>query len=117
HLAAVYDLSVAKDFAFKVNVTGTKNIISLALKNKASLHYVSTCYVSGNYPGIFSEGQLVEGQTFHNYYEETKYLAEVAVQEAIEQGLIATIYRPGIVVGHSLSGETQKFDGPYYIFQ
>jgi len=28
-----------------------------------------------------------------------------------------TIYRPAIVVGDSHSGETQKFDGPYYVLR
>jgi nucleoside-diphosphate-sugar epimerase len=32
----------------------------------------------------------------------------------MNQGLPATVYRPGIVVGDSQSGETQKFDGPYF---
>jgi hypothetical protein len=30
-------------------------------------------------------------------------------------GLPATIYRPGIVVGDSKTGETQKYDGPYFL--
>ena len=30
-------------------------------------------------------------------------------------GLPATIYRPGIVVGDSRTGETQKYDGPYFL--
>ena len=30
-------------------------------------------------------------------------------------GLPATIYRPGIVVGDSATGETLKYDGPYFI--
>ena len=29
----------------------------------------------------------------------------------------ATVYRPAIVVGDSLTGETQKFDGPYYMLR
>jgi thioester reductase-like protein len=29
----------------------------------------------------------------------------------------STIYRPAIVVGDSRTGETQKFDGPYYILR
>ena len=28
-----------------------------------------------------------------------------------------TIYRPAIVVGDSQTGETQKFDGPYYMLR
>jgi nucleoside-diphosphate-sugar epimerase len=30
-------------------------------------------------------------------------------------GLPATVYRPGIVVGDSTTGATQKFDGPYFV--
>jgi nucleoside-diphosphate-sugar epimerase len=33
----------------------------------------------------------------------------------MDDGLPATIYRPGIVVGDSATGETQKFDGPYFL--
>ena len=32
-------------------------------------------------------------------------------------GLPATIYRPSIVVGDSVTGETQKYDGPYFAIQ
>ena len=77
------------------------------------LHYISTCYVSGRHPGKFTENDLVLGQRFNNYYEETKYLAEVEVQKRMKRGLAATIYRPAIVVGDSQTGATQKYDGPY----
>ena len=30
-------------------------------------------------------------------------------------GMAATIYRPGIVVGDSRTGQTQKYDGPYFL--
>ena len=63
------------------------------------------------------EDDLDVGQSFNNYYEETKYHAEIAVQEAIKGGLPATVYRPTIVVGDSHTGETQKYDGPYYAIQ
>ena len=81
--------------------------------NFGRLHYISTCYVSGRHPGNFTENDLVVGQRFNNYYEETKYLAEVEVQNRMKRGLAATIYRPAIVVGDSQTGATQKFDGPY----
>ena len=32
-------------------------------------------------------------------------------------GMPATIYRPSIVVGDSRTGETQKYDGPYFAMQ
>jgi thioester reductase-like protein len=119
HLAAVYDLAVRRDLAMKVNVEGTRNVIAAARMagSLERLHYVSTCYVSGRYAGVFRESDLEMGQTFNNYYEETKYLAEVEVQRAMREGLPATIYRPAIVVGDSSTGATQKFDGPYFVIQ
>ncbi len=68
-------------------------------------------------PGAFGEDDLSRGQTFNNHYERTKYHAEVAVRDAMAAGLPATIYRPAIVVGDSRTGETQKYDGPYYVIR
>jgi len=117
HLAAVYDLSVPEDIAKRVNITGTENVLQFCRErsNFRRLQYVSTCYVSGDYDGEFTEDMLEEGQEFQNHYEETKYEAERLVRAAIADGLPATIYRPGIVVGDSRTGETQKYDGPYFV--
>jgi thioester reductase-like protein len=119
HLAAVYDLAVKRDLAMKVNLEGTRNILDFAkaCPDLKRLQYVSTCYVSGTYPGAFTENDLEKGQEFNNYYEETKYLAEVEVQRRMRGGLPATIYRPSIVVGDSKTGATQKYDGPYFVMQ
>jgi nucleoside-diphosphate-sugar epimerase len=75
------------------------------------LHYVSTAYVSGDHKGTFRETDLDVGQGFKNHYEETKFLAEV---EVVKSPVARTIYRPGVVVGDSRTGETGKFDGPYF---
>lgn len=119
HLAAVYDLSVKRDFAMRVNVQGTRNMLDFAERCNQlwRFQYVSTCYVSGRYEGTFSEQDLKKGQRFNNFYEETKYLAEVEVQYRMKAGLPATIYRPGIVVGDSQTGKTQKYDGPYMVLR
>ncbi|MHB0971380.1 MAG: SDR family oxidoreductase [Thermoanaerobaculia bacterium] len=119
HLAAVYDLSVPRDFAMRVNVDGTRNVLAFAKScpSLRRLHYVSTCYVSGRFDGIFTEADLEKGQVFNNFYEETKYLAEVDVQKEMRAGLPATIYRPSVVVGDSESGATRKYDGPYFVIQ
>ncbi len=117
HLAAVYDLAVAKDLARRVNVDGTDNVLRFCTSRESMprLHYVSTCYVSGSHEGTFGEDDLDEGQVFRNHYESTKWEAEMAVHKAMADGLRATIYRPGIVVGDSTTGETQKYDGPYFL--
>jgi thioester reductase-like protein len=119
HLAAVYDLSVRRELALRVNVEGTRNVLRFAeaCPALARLQYVSTCYVSGRWPGTFTEGDLAKGQAFNNHYEETKYLAEVEVQAAMRAGLPATVYRPAVVVGDSRTGATQKYDGPYYVIR
>jgi thioester reductase-like protein len=119
HLAAVYDLAVERELAVRVNVDGTRNVLD-AVERCPSLqrvHYFSTCYVSGRYAGPFSEDDLDVGAPFNNHYEETKHEAEVDVRRRMTAGLPATIYRPAIVVGDSRTGETQKYDGPYFILQ
>ena len=119
HLAAVYDLSVPRALGMKVNVDGTRHLLDFAADCSAlrRFQYVSTCYVSGRFPGVFTEDDLIAGQRFNNFYEETKYLAEVEVQQRMAEGLPATVYRPAIVVGDSRTGATQKYDGPYYIIR
>ncbi len=119
HLAAIYDLSVPRDVGMRVNVNGTQNVLDFAegARSLRRLHYVSTCYVSGRYAGRFAEEDLQKGQTFNNFYEETKYLAEVEVQARLRDGLPTTIYRPSVVIGDSRTGATQKYDGPYYVIR
>lgn len=119
HLAAVYDLAVGADVARRVNVEGTGRVLELcrSIPGLRRLHYVSTCYVSGRYDGEFGEDDLDVGQELRNHYEETKLEAEVAVRKAMADGLPVTVYRPGIVVGDSSTGETQKYDGPYFLAQ
>jgi thioester reductase-like protein len=119
HLTAVYDLGVARELALRVNVDGTRHVLDLAERcpRLERVHHVSTCYVSGRHPGVFTEDALELGQTFHNHYEETKYLAEVDVRSRMRAGLSATIYRPAIAAGDSATGVTQKYDGPYFIIQ
>src|SRR6185295_13240080 len=107
----------SREVGMRVNVDGTRHVLDFAAAQPSleRLHYVSTCYVSGRYQGVFAESDLEKGQTFNNYYEETKYLAEVEVQRRMREGLPATIYRPSVVVGDSTSGATQKYDGPYFV--
>ncbi len=116
HLAAVYDLAVGRELAQRINVLGTTNVLEFLAGAKGfdRLHYVSTAYVSGNHKGTFRETDLDVGQGFKNHYEETKFLAEV---EVARSPLPRTIYRPGVVVGDSRTGETGKFDGPYFVLR
>ena len=84
------------------------------LPNLERYIYFSTAYVVGNREGTLYETELIAPERFKNHYEETKYEAEVLVDKLKDEVPI-TIIRPGIVKGHSHTGETIKFDGPYFI--
>jgi len=118
HLAAIYNLAVPLELAQRVNVDGTGNVLELcaACERLERLNYVSTAYVAGVRRGVVYEHELALGQAFKNHYESTKFQAEVWVRDAMGD-LPTTIYRPAIVVGESSTGETQKFDGPYYMLR
>ncbi len=115
HLAAIYDLAVPRDIAWKVNVHGTTmvNDFVRTLPNLKRYMYFSTAYVAGTREGVLRENELIRPQAFKNYYEETKYEAELRVED-LKSEIPLTIIRPGIVRGHSKTGETIKFDGPYF---
>ena len=116
HLAAIYDLAVARDLALRVNVEGTRNVNDFArsLSHLRHYHYVSTCYVAGKRTGRILENELRHDAGFRNCYEETKHLAELEV-EALKSELPLTIHRPAVVCGDSRTGETAKYDGIYYL--
>lgn len=118
HLAAIYDLAVPVDIAQRVNVDGTGNVLAFCrdCESLERLNYVSTAYVAGDRTGVVYEHELALGQGFKNHYESTKFQAEVWVREEMER-IPTTIHRPAIVVGDSHTGETQKFDGPYYVLR
>lgn len=116
HLAAIYDLAVRRDLAYLVNVEGTKNVNHLvcSLPRLRRYNYISTCYVAGKRTGQIFENELEHNAGFRNYYEETKYLAEIEA-ENLKKEVPTTIFRPSVVVGDSKTGETAKYDGIYYV--
>lgn len=116
HLAAVYDLAVPQDLAMRVNAGGTRNVVELArsLPKLRQFHHVSTCYVAGKREGVILETELKHNAGYRNFYEESKYLAELEVDSAKHE-LPITIHRPAVVCGDSQTGETGKYDGVYYL--
>jgi len=116
HLAAIYDLAVARDLAMRVNVGGTRNVVELALSmpQLRHFHHVSTCYVAGKREGVILETELQHDAGYRNFYEESKYLAELEV-DSVKDELPVTIHRPAVVCGDSKTGETGKYDGVYYL--
>jgi NAD(P)-dependent dehydrogenase (short-subunit alcohol dehydrogenase family) len=116
HLAAVYDMTAPAELDMAVNVGGTTHAVELAAALRAEhLHHVSSIAVAGAYKGVFSEECFDEGQRLPSPYHATKFEAERIVREQL---LVPwRVYRPGVVVGDSRTGEMDKIDGPYYFFK
>ena len=99
-----------------VNVGGTTHAVELARALDAKhLHHVSSIAVAGNYRGVFSEEMFDEGQRLPSPYHRTKFESERIVRE--QPYVPWRVYRPGIVVGDSQTGEMDKIDGPVLLLQ
>ncbi|MFA5589426.1 MAG: SDR family oxidoreductase [Lysobacteraceae bacterium] len=115
HLAAIYDLAADAQSQMQANVEGTRNAIALAeVVNAGCFHYASSIAVAGLYPGTFREDMFDEAEDLEHPYFRTKHDAEKVLREECKRPW--RIYRPGVVVGHSKTGEIDKIDGPYYFF-
>lgn len=114
HCAAVVSLSAGTETMTDTNVSGTKNIVELALQNKIS----KLCFVSS----IAACGQSVDDDYIdentnwkntdnRNAYSRSKYYAELEIWKGIEKGLNAVIVNPGVVLGVSgtQTGSSQIF--------
>jgi NAD(P)-dependent dehydrogenase (short-subunit alcohol dehydrogenase family) len=116
HLAAVYDLKASAAEQHIANVAGTLHAIELAHAVEAAcFHHVSSIAVAGLYEGMFREDMFAEAEGLDHPYFRTKHDAEGLVRKECKRPW--RIYRPGIVVGDSQSGEMDKIDGPYYFFK
>jgi thioester reductase-like protein len=116
HLAALYNLAAPKGLSYDVNVEGTRHVLGFCegVKGFRKLVYYSTIVVSGDRRGTIYERDLEAGQRFRNWYEETKFLAEVEVRRRAGD-VPSVVIRPAVVIGDSRSGEIDKYDGPYYV--
>ena len=116
HLAAVYDVEADEESSVKANVEGTKHVVEFANAHRVGrFHHTSSIAVAGSYRGVFQEDMFDEGQKLPHHYHRTKYDSERLARTEVDARLL--VYRPGIVIGHSETGEMDKIDGPYYFFK
>lgn len=115
HAAGVYDFNANKINEYNVNILGTQNIIALAkkIKNLKHFYHISSIAVSGKHEGIFFEDELNLNAIHNSTYTYSKMVSEDFVRRSKLKCPI-TIFRPGIVIGDSTTGEIEKIDGPYY---
>jgi NAD(P)-dependent dehydrogenase (short-subunit alcohol dehydrogenase family) len=117
HLAAVYDMTADAESQRVANVEGTRHMVELATAIEAgTVHMVSSIAAAGLYHGTWREDMFEEAENLdvHPYFR-TKHDSEGVVRYECERPW--RVYRPGIVVGSSESGEMDKVDGPYYFFK
>jgi short-subunit dehydrogenase len=115
HLAALYDMTAAPHRLESANVKGTWHAVQLANAVRAGcFHHVSSIAAAGRYPGLFREDMFEEATGLDDPYFRTKHASEAIVRTECRRPW--RIYRPGIVVGHSQTGEMDKVDGPYHFF-
>ncbi len=98
------------------NVQGTREVLRLACKARLKpVHFVSTLSVfhtrvhaNGR---VFREDDVLDnvGVPFGGYAQ-SKWVAEKLMREAARRGAPVSIYRPGLVSGHSGSGAWNKDD-------
>ncbi len=116
HLAAVYDIKADEESSERANVQGTRHVIEFANAHDVGrFHHVSSIAVAGSYKGVFQEDMFDEEQKLPHHYHRTKYESEKLVRDGVEAKTL--VFRPGIVLGHSETGEMDKIDGPYYFFK
>jgi NAD(P)-dependent dehydrogenase (short-subunit alcohol dehydrogenase family) len=116
HLAAVYDLKAGAEEQEEANVVGTDHAMQFAASVKAGcFHLVSSIAAAGQYKGTFREDMFEEATGLDHPYFRTKHESEALVRKRCK--VPWRIYRPGIVVGDSRTGEIDKVDGPYYFFK
>ena len=116
HLAAVYDLEADEESQIAVNIDGTRNTVEFAKTIDAGhFNHVSSIAAAGLYEGVFREDMFKEAENYDHPYFKTKHESEKIVRN--ECTLPWTVFRPAMVVGHSVTGEMDKIDGPYYFFK
>ncbi|MRV72206.1 SDR family oxidoreductase [Duganella sp. FT92W] len=116
HLAAIYDMLADADEQIAVNVEGTRNTVEFANAIQAGiLHHVSSIAAAGMFEGIFREDMFDEAENLDHPYFATKHESEKIVRQETKGAW--RVYRPGMVVGDSKTGEMDKIDGPYYFFK
>jgi NAD(P)-dependent dehydrogenase (short-subunit alcohol dehydrogenase family) len=116
HLAAIYDLRAGAAEQVATNIEGTRQAVNLANALGAGcFQHMSSIAAAGMYEGTFREDMFEEAENLWHPYFSTKHDSEKVVRQ--ECRVPWRVYRPGLVMGDSHSGEAEKIDGPYYFFK
>jgi thioester reductase-like protein len=114
HSGAQVNLALPYSALKAANVGGTQELLRFcAMPPHKPFHHVSTTKVFGSsvYERVCTEELLVHGPPpFSSGYAGAKWVAERLVNSAAERGLSVSIYRPGMITGHSQTGVSNEND-------
>ena len=108
--AKVQHLGKKEEFE-AVNVDAVKNIIKTIGNKNLEFYQVSTLSIFGKLPlnkKIVYENELGVGQSFENFYDETKFNAEVYVEGFFKAGGKGGIFRLGNIMNNFKTGVMQR---------
>jgi amino acid adenylation domain-containing protein/thioester reductase-like protein len=102
------------------NVEGTRHVLHLACTTRPkALHHISSVCVYGAVATLLELEEVEENfdllrslplMAVENGYTKSKWVAERLVLEARTRGLPVSIYRPGFIEGHSVTGKANVDD-------
>lgn len=116
HCAADVRHYAIEEELLKTNVMGTKRVLEFAAASGAALMHMSTISTSGSQltadskqPYLFEEMDLNVGQDWQeNPYVKSKVIAEKLIDDAVQTGLSANVFRIGRLAANSYNGRFQK---------
>jgi thioester reductase-like protein len=117
HCACVTDPAATKEEAAG-NTKSVAEILEFA-ENAPRLRrlvFWSSATVSGNREGFVRETELTDQMGFRNPAEESLYRAELMLRESADE-LPIVILRPALMVGDSMTGETEDLGGLYLLIR
>ena len=116
HAAQVTYLGADRRIAAVANVSTTREVLELgrACESLDALLMYSSAMVSGTRTGVVLEDELNVGQSFRSSVEETLALGERMARLAMAD-LPVVIVRPSQIIGDSVTGEVERFDGLYLL--
>jgi long-chain acyl-CoA synthetase len=118
HAAAGTRFDMTPEGALESNVTGTRNLLTLArtFPRLERVTVVSTAFVAGRREGVIGEEDLDLDAGFNNEYEHSKALAEHEVRGFMSELPIA-VCRLSLVVGRREDGRISRLTGLYPILR
>ncbi|AKK26495.1 SDR family oxidoreductase [Mycobacterium sp. EPa45] len=101
------------DHVVNLRAADTESALALSRDLGATLHQLSSVAVAGDFRGEFTEDDFDIGQQLPTGRHRVAFEAEHLVRSA---DVRFRIYRTGVIVGDSRTGEIDRITGPYHLF-